>query len=718
MRVRVASVASVLVLIASWAVPAVGQTPPFSNVTATSPVNEGGATTLSGSYSAPRCNQASFHVEWGDGTSTDFQQAGATGTFSQNHTYADDNPTGTASDKYTITISFVSSPACQTTGQASAQVTANNVAPTFDRVSCTNPSQAGGSTQLSASFADPGLPDTFSFSINWGDGATSTGQVAAGARSLSGNHAYAQGGTYSVAVTLTDDDTGVGTGNCSVTVGSPISNLVATSPVNEGGATTLSGNYSAGQCNQVAFHVEWGDGTSTDFQQAGATGTFSQNHTYADDNPTSTPSDQYTITVSFVPGPGCQTQGQAQASVTVHNVAPTFDGVTCRSPIEPGASTQLTANFTDPGLPDTFSFSINWGDGTTSPGQVAAGARTLSMDHTFAQAGTYAVALTLTDDDTGAATGSCNVVVGSPLRRLIVGSGTSSRVKTFNAETGELLMNFLAYGPSFEGGVRVATGDVNGDGVADIVTGAGSGAGGHVKVFDGATGETLRSFFAFSPSFTGGVFVAAGDVNGDGAADIITGAGPGAGPHVKVFDGTNGAVLQSFFAFAPTFKGGVRVAAGDVNGDGTADLITGAGPGAGPHVKVFDGTTNAALQSFSAFAGTFKGGVWVAAGDVNGDGVADPVVGADAGAGPHIKVFDGATNAALQSFFAYPTNFTGGVRVATGDVNGDGADDVMTGPGSGGSPHVKVFNAEGLGVLQSFHAFTTRFRGGVFVSVD
>jgi hypothetical protein len=108
------------------------------------------------------------------------------------------------------------------------------------------------------------------------------------------------------------------------------------------------------------------------------------------------------------------------------------------------------------------------------------------------------------------------------------------------------------------------------------------------------------------------VYVAAGDVNGDGYADIITGAGPGGGPHVRVFDGRNGTEVMGFFAYATAFMGGVRVAAGDVNGDGRADVITGAGPGGGPHVRVFDGATGAGIGSFFAYPGTFTGGVYVA----------------------------------------------------------------------------------------------------------
>ena len=98
----------------------------------------------------------------------------------------------------------------------------------------------------------------------------------------------------------------------------------------------------------------------------------------------------------------------------------------------------------------------------------------------------------------------------------------------------------------------------------------------------------LASFFAYDPAFSGGVCVAVGDVNGDGKPDIITGAGAGGGPHVEVFDLT-GHLENEFFAYDPRFTGGVNVAVGDLTGDGQGDIITGAGAGGGPHVKVFDG---------------------------------------------------------------------------------------------------------------------------------
>jgi hypothetical protein len=143
-------------------------------------------------------------------------------------------------------------------------------------------------------------------------------------------------------------------------------------------------------------------------------------------------------------------------------------------------------------------------------------------------------------------------------------SGGPPQVKVFDAATQQLRTSFLAFAPTFTGGVRVATGDVNGDGTPDIIAAAGAGGGPQVKVFDGKTLAVLSSFFAFATGFTGGVFVASGDVNGDGFADIIAGAGAGSGPRVRVFDGNTGKVLHDFLAFDAAFGGGVYVAGGYV----------------------------------------------------------------------------------------------------------------------------------------------------------
>src|SRR5690606_31049503 len=99
----------------------------------------------------------------------------------------------------------------------------------------------------------------------------------------------------------------------------------------------------------------------------------------------------------------------------------------------------------------------------------------------------------------------------------------------------------------------------------------------HVRVIDGKTGAPLMDFFAFEGTLTTGLFVAAGDVNFDGRADIFVGTdGPGGQPRARVFDGATGALIRQSVLPA-SFNGGVRVAAGDINGDGRSDLIAAAG---------------------------------------------------------------------------------------------------------------------------------------------
>lgn len=289
----------------------------------------------------------------------------------------------------------------------------------------------------------------------------------------------------------------------------------------------------------------------------------------------------------------------------------------------------------------------------------------------------------------------------------------TANIRVVDVATGNPVFNILPYGPQFTGGVRVAMADIDRDGSPDILTGAGSGANGHVKVFSGQTGAELRSFFAF-PGFGGDVFVAFSDISGDGQGDIIVGAGAGAvGGHVKVFDGASGAEIRSFLAF-PGFSGGVRVAAGDVNGDGRPDLVVANGPGAAAHIRVFDGITNQEIGSFLPYSG-FTGGVFVAAGDVDGDGRAEIVTATDSGTAGHVKVFSGRDSSLRTEFFPYATSFMGGVRVALGDVTGDGVLDLIVGAGPGAAFNAMVYPGPGLATSFNLTPYTPSYSGGTFV---
>src|SRR5262249_44424044 len=143
--------------------------------------------------------------------------------------------------------------------------------------------------------------------------------------------------------------------------------------------------------------------------------------------------------------------------------------------------------------------------------------------------------------------------------------------------TAHIAQSYFAYGNAAPAGARVAVGDVTHDGRADVLVASGPGGPALVKAFDGPSG---RELWAFSPygGFRGGVFIAAADVDHDGYADAVLGTGAGAGAHVVVYSGRTGQVIASFLPFGG-FTGGVAVAAADVNRDGYADVITAAGPG-------------------------------------------------------------------------------------------------------------------------------------------
>jgi hypothetical protein len=429
----------------------------------------------------------------------------------------------------------------------------------------------------------------------------------------------------------------------------------------------------------------------------------------------------HTITASFADSfPFTASSGTA--TVTVNPVATT---TTLASSIDPsllGQDVTFTAVVsTSSGTTPTGS--VTFADGSTALQTVALTSVNGVQEATFTTSGlalgSHSITATYNPaTNTLASSAQSLTQVVKPVGIFAIGAdaGGGPDVRVFDAQTGAVEFDFFAYDPNFHGGVRVAIGDVNGDGIADIITGPGAGGGPEIKVYDGATGAVLLDFMAFSPNFTGGVFVAAGDVNGDGHADIIVGADAGGGPEVAVFSGANGSLLNAFFPYDPNFQGGVRVAAGDLTGSGRADIITAAGPGGGPHIEAFDALTpSLVLRSFFAYDPNFTGGVYVGAGDVNGDGKADIITGAGPGGGPQVTVFSGANNKVLQSFFAYSPLFPGGVRVGAVDVNGDGKADILTGAGPGGGPQFNALDGVTLAVLDSFFAYDPNFPGGIYV---
>jgi hypothetical protein len=179
----------------------------------------------------------------------------------------------------------------------------------------------------------------------------------------------------------------------------------------------------------------------------------------------------------------------------------------------------------------------------------------------------------------------------------------------------KILWTVQPFAAGYKGTVSLAVGDINGDGKPEIVIGAGPDGGPQVRAFT-FEGKAILNFFAYDKNFRGGVNVSVGDVNGDGCDEIITGAGPGGGPHVRFFN-DKGCALGGFFAYAKDFRGGVNVTTGDINNDDQDEIITGSGPGGDSQVKYFN-DKGCALGGFFAYKKDFHDGINVGFSKING----------------------------------------------------------------------------------------------------
>ncbi|HNX11031.1 MAG TPA: putative glycoside hydrolase [bacterium] len=241
-------------------------------------------------------------------------------------------------------------------------------------------------------------------------------------------------------------------------------------------------------------------------------------------------------------------------------------------------------------------------------------------------------------------------------------------VRSFNNQGEQTQNGFFSYLDSLPGQSQIHIADIDSDGQEEMVSNYQN----QISIY--RQGQKIKSFAPINKSTKEQISMAVADLDNNGQAEILVGAFKGYAPQVQIFN-TQGKLLGVFLAYDKNFKGGVNIASADMDGDGQKDIITGAGTGGGPEVRVFD-KRGKMLNKFMAYDKRFKGGVYVASADVDGDGKNEIVTSPGATGGPHIKIFN-LQGKIKSQFMAYDNTYTKGVKVLTEDLDNNGVFEIL-----------------------------------------
>jgi len=342
-----------------------------------------------------------------------------------------------------------------------------NTAPTLASAFVTSPINEYDLATLTGTVADPDAGQSHQVAVDWGDGsALTTTNLLPWINVFTLTHRYldsppspATSNSYRINLTVSDNLGGSTPSSLIIAVSNvppsaPALTLSATN-INENDSVMLSGSFTdPGTLDTHIVNINWGDGSAHSVLNLPAgTLVFNSSHQYRDDNPTGTASDVYTISVTVTDDDGGV--GTASTTLTVNNLPPALGGVTITSPIAANGTATLSGTFSDPGTQDTFSLSVNWGDGSALfTTNMPAGSTSFGAAHHYTISNSNApVSVVLQDDDGGMATTNLTVMVGaqsSPphLQLLLPYAAGHVKVKlqgapttTYRIQTSALLSN-------------------------------------------------------------------------------------------------------------------------------------------------------------------------------------------------------------------------------------------------------------------------------------
>lgn len=246
-------------------------------------------------------------------------------------------------------------------------------------------------------------------------------------------------------------------------------------------------------------------------------------------------------------------------------------------------------------------------------------------------------------------------------------------VRVFDKRGNQTRVGFYAYDKRFPGGSQIIITDINADGIDETIVAFDD----KIQIFNNS-GLLLKEFYPFGYTFNKGINLSVGNVTGDDKQEIVVAIKNNSQPFVRIFNVDGEIINDGFFAYAENFYGGVNITLGDLNGNGYKEIITGTGFSGGPHVRIFDATGHLFDPGFFPYDENFRGGVNVTTGDLNSDGKDEIITGAGRTGGPHVRIYDNIGHLVDPGFFAYKESDRLGVRVGTTDIDHDGQVEILT----------------------------------------
>lgn len=298
------------------------------------------------------------------------------------------------------------------------------------------------------------------------------------------------------------------------------------------------------------------------------------------------------------------------------------------------------------------------------------------------------------------------VVAAKPVEAGTVNALTNRPAQLTIPTTGDVVSLFDG---KFRGGASVAVTDLGGNGDEEFIVGAGSNGGPQVEIYN-TDRKKVRAFFVFDRKTKAGVNIAAGDLDGDGKAEIVVAPHLGYKPTIEVYDG-NGKLKKQFYAFEKNYSGGVRVAVLPfVNGQ-PGQIIAASGLGREMEIRFFDLNGKQTQTSLFPYGKKIGEGVTIAAGFSTILGEDAVVIGAPSGHKPSVRVYGLESKKIQRYFLAYGEKMKSGVWV------GFKNDLIVTGPNLGGGPDVRTYDLNTSTLQQQVSVFESKYRGGVRVAL-